>query len=571
MDIKIKKVSLPRLEIPRIYNMYQTGALCAEDIIAHIRGQVEKDPWVPVVIETTMKPIAEEELAAVRIYWAGVNDDQISTFASLSINTCQVVHFSELSLEEEDCGIDAIMDKFREEYHIQRFNVLITGAENEPGATEAISKLRSFILETGRDDVLFPYFIVSKSELLSTGLDISVAAKQLETLADKNSLTSVKLKEILADLESQIDPKTTVLQVLDVRRSVYSRLLSTYLGLKYNLPPLYVSPFISEYISFRAVYPKDKLSLYERLMFLKRLPVTVGLISQGQNFTCVAQVNKRIYPFPHTVFNITDNCIEADPSEFSFDDPSLHVGDYRDMFPQSRVMLNPDIPEGRSLIEAGMTDEEVDRNLSKMFVELAASSGEIVGISIKNSVMAKRNGKQYVIYCPEECGLQLGMVSNYIGALVHVISESEFHRLIDVQLAMAIIRGGDGKSMGVKDTRNSTELSTIWRQFDTRVALQPALPLDVWLYMQLLPFASNGLSYYDKYLRCSKDVLPITITEENGKNELSPILQAIPESPLRTGDGARFAVNAFGTIANYVEHNPVLRVTYDAFRQEALL
>lgn len=68
MDAKVKTVKLASLNFPKLFNMERSSELCAKDVIAYIRKDVEPNPWVPVIIDTKLKPIAVQELEECLIF-----------------------------------------------------------------------------------------------------------------------------------------------------------------------------------------------------------------------------------------------------------------------------------------------------------------------------------------------------------------------------------------------------------------------------------------------------------------------------------------------------------------------
>lgn len=571
MTSEVRTVQINLAEVPRLFNLDYSTELCARDIIAYVRGRIEENPWTPVILDTKAKPVSPDELEGSAIYWKGFNEDKAKQTYGLSVYTYCVVNVSQLDIKKDDCGLSDIVAEFRGHYNMQTFDILIVGENDGPDgkSMSVLVKLCNYVRAVEREDVVFPTFIVRQNKRLDNGLDIDPYAKDIDGRRHSNTLDAPYLHEVLTKIEKEIDPATTVIQDLDGRRTQTIKLLITYLSLKHNLPPIYVSSFIADYLRFQFYYPRTKLSLYERTAFMRRMPQAIGYISANQGFHCLAAVTGRIYPTPHFVFDLGSHTIVEDAEGFTLDNPMMKFIDYRRMFPSSQYAINTTRTTRTSISTTSQgNDLDTDKRLVDVFTELSdLVTTEPVFLSVKNTVMVELNGKRYILYCPEEFGVQLHMVSEYIGHHITVITEGEFYRLIDAQLEKAILE----RDRAVSPSRASTALATVWKQWDKRTALQPALPLEVSLFMHLLPLHQNGLSYYDKALRCSADVLPIITSLDSPLRDINPLFTEVSLSSLRRDPQAKYAINCFGTTTTFHAQSPVVPVTYNAFEQRRLL
>lgn len=572
MASEAKTIPITLNEVPRLFNLDHASELCARDIVAYVRGKVERNPWVPVILDTKAKPIATDELEDSAIYWKGFNDNKAVTSLGLSVYAYCVVAVADLDPDKEDCGLNEIVGEYRGQYNIQNFSILVSG-ENDGADGESVkvlSKLCEYLRSTEREDVIFPTFIVKQNKKLANGLDIDPYAANIDYRRHHNTLDAAYLQGVLDDLSTKINPADTVIQDLDGRRTQTIKLLTTYLSLKHNLPPVYVASFIADYLRFEFFYPRTKLSLYERTLFMRRIPKAVGYISANQGFHCLAAVSKKIYPAPHYVFDLDQHCLVRDTSDFSLDNPALKFVDFRKMFPGSLYSISTSKASARTSLAVAdsIEDTTVDKRLVDMFSELSLLvEDEPVFISVKNSVMVDFLGKKYLLYCPEEFGLQLHMMSEYIGVHVAVVTEGEFYRLIDAQLEKAIL----DRDRAVSKVQATKALVARWKQWKPENALHPAIPLEVTLFMHILPMHQSGLSYYDKALRCSQDVLPIITSLDSPLRDVSPLFQEISLDSLRRDPQARYAITCFGTTTTLSVQTPVVPVTFNAFEQRGLL
>ena len=571
MASEVRRIELSLGQVPRIFSGWQGTEVSALDIIAHVRGEQVQDPWVPVVLVSKDTPVAVSELEEFGIFWEGHNDTKAAGLRGISSTAYCVVNVQQLDCEQPDCGLEAVLTEFGTKYSIHSFEVLVCGQDDSDGAGEQVktlTKLKQFIVATDRDGIHLPYFLVKQNKLREDGLDISEYIRGLVRQRSRNSLDASYLDELLEELEGKISPGNTVIQDLNELRTTDVKLLSTYLMLSYALPPIYVASFIAEYIKFEFFYPRTKLSLYERIMFLKKLPPVVGYLGNNHSFNCYAQVLEKIYPVPHYVFNITDKELLSDEDvesgNWNFNYPDIKLADFRSMFQGSSVPIN----YSTGIAPVGSSDAATDKKLVDLFAELSKLvKDEPVYLSVKNSVLVNRYGKVYLMYCPEELGVRAGFVSEYFGLHETLIREKDFNRLIDAQYERAILKRDRASTM----ERGNKELAVTWKSFQTDIAMQPAIPFETSLYMNLLPLHQNGLSYYDRCLRCHANILPIVTSIDSEIYDVSPLFKEIPLSILREDPVSRYAINCFGTITDYREHNVVLPVTYKSFKQRGLL
>lgn len=572
MASNFKTVQLEIASVPRIFSMERGGGLCARDVIAVVRGTYEPDPWVPVVIDLKGKgsPVAVEELEGSSIYWKGVNDAKAGMQMGISVYSYFVVDAKALDGDGEDCGLIEKAQAFRMKYDIQSFDILITGDKDDSEVLAKMVRLKDYLLSTEREDFIFPAFIVEQNKLRKDGFDISPIASEVDRARQRNMLDYKVLGDILSRVNESIVPGVTVIQDIKGMRTRDVKLLSTYYTLKHTLPPAYVSSFIAEYIKFEFVYPRTKLSLYERVAFLHRLPRVIGYIGTNQSFNCLADVREKIYPAPHYIFDLDAHRVLSEEEFFPITSPGCHFADFRTMFRDSlQPIAFTDSTSNKAIAQAGSgQDEVVNKQLVDMFYELSLLvDSEQVFLSVKNSMLVERNGKRYLFYCPEECGVRVVLLSEFFGYFEYVITEGEFRNIIDAQIVRALLQ----RDHAPNDEAGSTALAVTWKKIDPNLSIRPAIPLEVTLNMYMLPQHRNGLSYYDSQLRCHLDVLPIITSHDSDLRDISPLFKTLTLESLRGDPQARYAVNCFGTLANQSSQAPVLPLTYKAFKQRRLL
>lgn len=560
MTPEVVKLSLN--DIPCLFNFEQANKHCALDIVSYVRGRLVRNPWVPVILDTTGDPVSYIELESYGIFWKGTNDNKASSQLGISLSTYCAIDISKLNDTDEDCGFEKAIADYREEFSINSFDVIISCMEDSEYRAR-LSKLRKYVVDCGRADVVFPTFVVKETRALPNGLDLSEAAHEIRVNRYRNALDYKFLNELLDRLNSKVIPGVTVLQDLHEQRTYEVKLLMNYLTLKHMLPPIYVSSFIMEYIEFEWFYPRKKLSLFERISFLRRLPSVVGFLGRYQEFNCLANVERKIYPHPHYVFNLSTHQVLEDPEDFTLDNPAVKVADFRQMFSGSHTMCI-DMPlDGRAganeALAIGASDMETDNQLRVLFSELAyLVSDESVYPSIKNCLLCERDGERYVLYCPEECGVELSLVSSVFGGYRTVVPESEFCYICDAQIEKALLSRARVGSR--KEATNA--LAVTWSEFDPKYAMKPAIPLEVTMRSMLLPPAQSGLSYYDICLRCSPDVLPTVTSVDSKAYDVSPVFGTIMGQTFLGDSQVREAVTCFGTLGTHISGDVKVPITY---------
>ena len=574
MDSETKTIKFVLEDVPKLFNMDHTGNICARDIIAYARAIV-KDPWTKVILDYDKSPVEIGELEEAGIFWKGNNEDRLVQSFGVGVRSYCIVNASELNDTDEDCGLNKVISEFKQAYDIYKFVILVVGInDSDRGGTEynRLVKLHSYIVNSGHEDVIFPNFLVRQNKLFEDGLDISVYTEKIEKQRQRNSLDAEYLTGILNEISQKIK-RTTAIQDLKEFRTPDVKILSTYLALKYNLPPVYVFSFLTEYQKYTFYFPFTKLSLYERFVFIRGLPPLVGYIGKNQDLTCIADVLNKVFPNPHYVFDIDNHKLVEDVDSFKISAMRgpFPFADYRRMFPESQdalVLGRTSMQSKTAMVAANQSDDLANRRLVDMFTEFTSLvENEPIYLSIKNTILLTLNGKRYMLYCPEEGVVTLKLKSEYFNSHVMNIPESEFFRLIDAQITRALLTKARAKTMA----EGSTALVELWYKIDTRYSMRPAIPLEVSLYMNILPLVQNGLSYYDRLLRCHKDVLPIITSLDATYESISPLFKEIPLENLRRDPQARYAITAFGTLADEHINDPKLPVTYNAFRDRRLL
>lgn len=541
-----------------------SGHYSIYDIIALARARVP-NPWEPVIFVCDFAPISVTELEYFSIFWKGHNDNKARTTLGITRESYCVVTEESIDWSAPDFGLPAFIQKFKTDYKVSDVTTLIAvPRKDDKGAAsnheENMARLRRYVFDARINNVIFPTYAVKQHKLLKNGIDLSVYAESIFERKCRNSLSYDYLNTVIKEIESRIQPDT-VLQDIKEMRTFYVKLLSTYLTLKYNVPPIYVGSFLDEYLEFEFVYSFKRLSLLERLMFVQKLPNVFGYVSPHNDFRCLAALKGRIWPHPEYVFDISGNSIvsESEYVNFQLGIPGLKLVDYRTLFPGSKVFFETD---NKALAPQGTDDASIDFKLNALFTAFANAVDEKdIFPTVKNTVMVIRDGKKYILYCPEELGIEAVLMSEVFGSYPLVIPESKFKYLIDAQLVKALLYRERADSV-----REGTEgLALTWRQFSSSVAMKPAIPYEVTLYTLAMGPQSNNLSYYDKLLRCTPDIYPIITSCESELCERSPLFDMLSPKSLRQDSQFSKAISCFGTLRS-LSSKSIIPVTFAAFK-----
>lgn len=549
------------------------GAYSALDFVTFVRSKI-KDPWEPVVLDADFEPPTVEALEPFLIFWKGYNETKIDHSIGISVKAYCVLGYEDIKWDSSDFGLDETLNQFQLSYNVQNVIALIAVEDDSvqrslfsvsgsiadvDNTTERISNLlslRDYAIERGIENIIFPNHITRRGKLLKNGVDISEYATQIELRRQRNSLDHKYLAQVIEEIQGRITDKT-VIQDLSEHRTRDLKVLSTYLALKYKVPPIYVGSFISEYLEYEFVYPSERLSFLERLTFLSKMPKSIGYITGQENYCYPAVVMNKIWSHPSYVFDLDKKEVipESEYYKFQIGTPGLKFIDFRTMFPGSKKFYEDD---NAAIAISGKDDASVDDSLAQLFAYFGnLVTDEDIYPSVKNCVLVLSEGRKYILYCPEELGLDIILMSEYFGRHRMVLTESKFKYLIDVQLVKALLYRERAESI----REGTAGLALSWRQFSDKVALEPAIPYDITLHNQILSPLYNGLSYYDKFLRSATNILPVITSLDSSLRRISPLFKYLNIRSLRKDPQAMKAISCFGTLRDLSEKHSI-PITY---------
>ena len=529
-----------------------SAAFDAKDIIIYVRTRFP-NPRQRVILKGAGPELCTDELVRNLIYVEGYNDDKAVGLAAVEQDVYIPVDVN-ASFDENNCYLDQIVQAYREKFELYTLEIAVYGDDDDKLAQLwEMEKTKGICSEK----VYFPSRLTRQLKLFSNGIDIAPYAHQLRLLEQRNSLSCAKITGVMDPLRAEVKGGKTAIQNSEECCSKYASWIMLTLTQEFNLPPVYLKTYIDSWVSTKVGYPYDRLSMYERIKYLDNLPETLGFIGDNNDFRCIFRINRKVYPNPAVVFDLTNggrSCLEVE--EFTRD--KIQIFDYRAKFPGSKNYFEE---QGNGLSARGNPDFQADTDLSNMFDTLTKNAGmDSVFMTIKNTVVAEKDGKKYIIYYSEPCGLSGTLVSEYFGGELFVVHEDEFHRLLDVKVVLAL-RQQDREVFNHESNSSFTQLMAA-----TPITLKPPVPPIVQMCCDLTKMQTRDLSYFDRRLRCDKSLVPLVTHSDSDVSKMSSVFDYISLSNVRRDRMAAGVVSAFGTINSDSGHLDEIPVCLDSFK-----
>lgn len=221
-------------------------------------------------------------------------------------------------------------------------------------------------------------------------------------------------------------------------------------------------------------------------------------------------------------------------------------------------------------------DKQTDEMWRRVFVSMAeqvrAQYGDQIYPTVKNSILCGISPSEFLLlYCPGSLGLTCKFSSDYFNNDIQIIGEEDFHRFIDMRTLLALIEKMplQGERSFQEGNKRFAEIMTLEHR-----NLDPAVDYDVMLALNMLTAYNNGLSYYDKMLRSTVNIMPIVTDEDNPLYEASELLKHFTYLNLLSADTSTMAlstITCFGTLEDDINDVPVLQTTIESYRGCKLL
>lgn len=252
----------------------------------------------------------------------------------------------------------------------------------------------------------------------------------------------------------------------------------------------------------------------------------------------------------------------------SFKGSQVHFTEETSVRKEDRKVAKSDSP-------AAM-DKQTDAMWRGVFVSMAeqvrASFGDEIYPTVKNCILYGLSPCEFLLlYCPGSLGITCKFSSEYFDKDIQIIGEEDFHRFIDMRTLLALIEKTplqNEKSFQEGNQRFAEIMTLEYRN------LEPAVDYDVMLAVSMLSPHNNGLSYFDKMLRSTVNIMPIVTDEGNPLYEPSELLKHFTYLNLLSADNSTMSlstITCFGTLEDDINDKPVLQTTIESYRGCQLL
>ena len=549
------------MRLENVRRWWSSGsAIVSNDVIIAVRAKYH-NPHQRVVLDTDM-PLAWNELKGQFIFQTDEESEGIAAFASdLAV-----------AVEVKDNDYTELADKIVRDkayYELSSFRILLFG-ENKEMVRDAWEYLCS------RSDISERIYVEPEANKLCSlkknGIDIAKFCNALGHKADIRALTPEAGKAILAPLWEATDPARGENRVIELQspgstRDIFFKWVTVMGVYEHGLPPHYEASFAMDHLDTGVGYPVSKLSLYERVKFLRDMPEWVGYLDKNALFDCLGQVSLKICPTPKFVYKM-DGSVAMKAKKY--EQSTVHPGmltipegefnlllcdmlDYKQLFTdkyfaESSGLYTPDDPE-----MAGLPFEEnVDANLMKIFENFMETFGiDDTLVTVYNTVLVYRDDGYWLAYMDEPLGIVLGLCSAMFGRYEHTMFESDFWRLIDRRFVTAIaveewnkfddgVGFGDGNMLGDGKTTYRELIASSYQ------SLVPPIPPSELMYMTVAPAQCGSLPYYDRMLRCTARLTPVTTHPDSQLSNAPNLANKISITSILRDPMARKYITSFG-------------------------
>lgn len=268
--------------------------------------------------------------------------------------------------------------------------------------------------------------------------------------------------------------------------------------------------------------------------------------------------------------------------------------DFRRWFPYSSNYIDEvssKVTRGNGIINSSVTsfvdgatysDLDSDKFWQQFFMDFANTVGDMwrdrIYPTVKNCVIQcvdKEERLFLCLYCPDKLGINYYAYSEYYNMDLAPLGEEMFHHIVDIQTTMALL----SKDPDVNEASITAGAARFREQMrENESNLKPILPYKITLILKLLTSKNSGLSYYDKYLRTTRNVIPIIVRHDaNIPNEYKlldffvyPILLEGSISAIEKHADLQ-SITCFGTVKDEKALKQVIDVTYESFKGCELL
>lgn len=391
---------------------------------------------------------------------------------------------------------------------------------------------------------LFRSSFLNSIRVRDSDIDITDFDNRLTYMDKIHELNYKSLFDTIIDIESGITKDTRIV-FGDSNITYTKRILCTYITAKHGLVPAYPYSYAEDFCNMGFGYNIGKLSLYERIMFVRSLPNPFGYVPKTKELSVVFLMSEIIYP--SIVFGIDMYTKTVIDGELLGSIEDYRLIDTRTLFNQKDFNYTP---EASGLV---LTDNAIDRKMTITFHNACPDNiykGNFVLPNWKNSVLAvrKSDNRQFILYMPEEFGIKGVVHSNLMGATNYLLTESEFNRIVSVNLAISI-----AASSGFYDMYSKLSVN------EAGFYIKPACSFDVTLASLMLKYPDSGMCLYDASLRYFRDAMSY-IQDTTSTLYRKSSLEQLNISSLFKDEYFLNSITSFGTVKNNK-----LNLSYKAF------
>ena len=424
--------------------------------------------------------------------------------------------------------------------------------------------------------------------------DTAINLTELESTIPNGILEPVRYEDVynvLSVIDSKYKANPAESKFIDgsaVASSPTARVKELYAIciLNYNVYPFTrLHGFLDDLLETKLMYPIDKMSLYERIMFMRRMPRSIGFISRGYKKVLAVKVDGIVYDRQYAKLYDWDTCEEV--PNFEFVTTRMYAGEEETQLVDPRELFSSEgFFQPNDSVEN--TKELWEHRDFKVNLECVAKFRRMninAPISFKNSVLVKYRGRLCLAYFPHKFTLFGSVISpllggytmkqglipanqielfndplqTYEGGYRIEIDEDEFHSIVDVRLALAQF---DVESIHNSSDRLKHSLD-IFNRLAQMPRLEPALPLDLTLMCDFCTPSQSKLSVYDLMLRTMGNVLPVN--KDDAGNFKHSLIDEISLEVIEESFMTKNYITCFGTLVNMGEPM-ILPITYSELK-----
>lgn len=586
-----------KLNLKDVPRYVDEDSLNVVDIIVYVRDKIE-NPREIIVLDTDIR-VQEEELAKALIFVDERRAKGHTKLLGLTADTACVVNLDKLGTTEPD-DVIRYVHEFEVKYNVPTY-IIYVKSENPEKAN--LFREKSIGHEISKYRIMYSGVVGKMAQLLDDGVDISKLADVIDRENESNSLNYAKLKEILSDVERQIEGGKGKIQSLAGSLTPTAKELLVYFNLKHGLSPVNMESYINILAELGYMYPMKRLSMYERLKYLEELPRFVGYSNPLIGDVYFMTIVEKVYPDPvFAYFSGSDRLVIFDKSNRRMQNLflSLHGAylcgssgkgagyrliDPRVYFTESEEAFSASDKSG--LVLRDCSDSKVDEKLVELFahiedawvVEQMKRMERVDGsvdvtrlepayVSLKNTYIVDMLDESrgfhdtVFVYCRDTTGAvcQINSDIDYKGVRF-LVQEEDFNRFIDSRLVFKKV------SMEYSKYINESQ-EYMPAVYGTDVAnvndsMKNIVDPEVLLAANLLRPDKNGLSFYDRILRVGRNVLPIVLDSNSKCKDSEGVFKYINLQTLRKEYVAGKSISSCGTLRGMGLKS--LSVSYEAF------